>query len=77
MALKGKYEHAHWAVKVIQWLGCMFLLSIVAGISIFFFEQPLSTEALKWIMVVQQADHEHPSRTCSCCPLQTERQFLL
>ena len=55
MALKGKYEHAHWAVKVIQWLGCMFLLSIVAGISIFFFEQPLSTEALKWIQFVQQA----------------------
>ena len=55
MALKGKYEQAHWAVKVIQWLGCMFLLSIVAGISIFFFEQPLSTEALKWIQFVQQA----------------------
>lgn len=54
MALKGKYEQAHWAVKVIQWLGCMFLLSIVAGISIFFFEQPLSTEALKWIQFVQQ-----------------------
>ena len=54
MALKGKYEQAHWAVKVIQWLGCMFLLSIVAGISIFLFEQPLSTEALKWIQFVQQ-----------------------
>ena len=54
MALKGKYEQAHWAVKVIQWLGCMFLLSIVAGISVFFFEQPLSTEALKWIQFVQQ-----------------------
>ena len=54
MALKGKYEHAHWAVKVIQWLGCIFLLSIVAGISIFLFEQPLSIEALKWIQFVQQ-----------------------
>ena len=54
MALKGKYEQAHWAVKVIQWLGCMFLLSIVAGISIFLFEQPLTTEALKWIQFVQQ-----------------------
>ncbi len=54
MALKGKYEYAHWAVKVIQWLGCIFLLSIVAGMSIFFFEQPLSTESLKWIQFVQQ-----------------------
>ena len=54
MALKGKYEHAHWAVKIIQWLGCMFLLSIVAGVSILFFEQPLSTGALKWIQFVQQ-----------------------
>ena len=54
MALKGKYEHAHWAVKIIQWLGCMFLLSIVAGVSILFFEQPLSTRALKWIQFVQQ-----------------------
>ena len=54
MALKGKYEHAHWAVKVIQWLGCMFLLSIVAGVSIFLFEHPLSTEALKWMQFLQQ-----------------------
>ena len=54
MALKGKYGHAHWAVKIIQWLGCMFLLSIVAGVSILFFEQPLSTGALKWIQFVQQ-----------------------
>ena len=54
MALKGKYEHAQWAVKIVQWLGCMFLLSIVAGVSILFFEQPLSTGALKWIQFVQQ-----------------------
>ena len=53
MALRGKYEQSHVAVKVIQWLGCMFVLSIPAMGSIFWFEQPLSVGALKWVQFIQ------------------------
>ncbi len=53
MALKGKYEQTHWAIKVIQWLGCIFLLSILAMGSIFLFKQPLSVNALKWVQFIQ------------------------
>ena len=55
MALRGKYEQSHVAVKVIQWLGCMFVLSIPAMGSIFLFEQPLSLGALKWVQFIQTA----------------------
>ena len=55
MALKGKYEHSHVIVKVIQWLGCILFLNILAAGSIFFFEQPLSVSALKWIQFFQSA----------------------
>ena len=53
MALKGKYEQSHWAVKVIQWLGCILVLSILAAGTMFFFEQPLSVNAMKWIQFFQ------------------------
>ena len=53
MALKGKYEQAHVAVKVIQWLGCILLLSILAAGSVFCFEQPMSVSSLKWVQLFQ------------------------
>lgn len=53
MTLKGKYEQSHWAVKVIQWLGCILVLSILAAGTMFFFEQPLSVNAMKWIQFFQ------------------------
>lgn len=53
MALKGKYEQAHVAVKVIQWLGCILLLSIPAVGSVFCFEQPMSVSSLKWVQLFQ------------------------
>ena len=55
MALLGKYEQSHVAVKVIQWLGCILFLNILAAGSIFFFEQPLSVNAMKWIQFFQSA----------------------
>ena len=55
MALKGKFEQSHWAIKVIQWLGCIFLLSMFAAGSMFVFEQPLSVTSLKWIQLFQSA----------------------
>ena len=53
MALLGKYEQSHWAIKVIQWLGCIFLLSMFAAGTMFVFEQPLSVTSLKWIQFFQ------------------------
>ena len=53
MSLRGKYEHSHVAIKIVQWLGCIFLLSISAMGSIFLFQQPLSVEALKWTQLIQ------------------------
>ena len=53
MALKGQYEQSHWAIKVLQWVGCVLLLSMFAAGSIFFFEQPLSINALKWVQFIQ------------------------
>jgi membrane protease YdiL (CAAX protease family) len=53
MALKGKYEQAHVAVKVIQWLGCIFVLSMIAVGSVFCFEQPMSVSSLKWVQLFQ------------------------
>ena len=55
MALLGKYEQSHVAVKVIQWLGCILFLNILAAGSIFFFEHPLSVNAMKWIQFFQSA----------------------
>ena len=55
MALKGKYAQSHWAVKILQWLGCIIVLSIVAAGSMFLFEQPLSVGALKWVQFFQSA----------------------
>ena len=55
MALRGKYEQSHMAVKVIQWLGCICLLSIPAMGSIFFLPQPLTVGALKWVQLIQTA----------------------
>lgn len=55
MALKGKYEQSHVIVKVIQWLGCIFLLSIPAMGSFFLLAQPLSVAALKWVQFIQTA----------------------
>ena len=55
MVLLGKYEQSHWAIKVIQWLGCIFLLSMFAAGSMFVFEQPLSVTSLKWIQLFQSA----------------------
>ena len=55
MALLGKYEQSHVAVKVIQWLGCILFLNILAAGSIFFFEQPLSINALKWVQFFQSS----------------------
>ena len=55
MALKGKYEQSHVAVKILQWLGCIIVLSIVAAGSMFLFEQPLSVGALKWVQFFQSA----------------------
>ena len=53
MALKGKYEQSHVAMKVIQWLGCVLVCSMVAAGSMFLFEQPLSVSALKWVQFFQ------------------------
>ena len=53
MALKGKYEQSHVAVKVIQWIGCILVGSMIAAGSMFFFEQPLSVTALKWVQFFQ------------------------
>ena len=53
MALQGKFEHSHVIIKVIQWLGCIFVLSIPAMGSIFLFQQPLSVSALKWVQLIQ------------------------
>lgn len=53
MAILGKYEQSHVVVKIIQWLGCIFLLSIPAMLSIYFFPQPLSVTSLKWIQLIQ------------------------
>jgi membrane protease YdiL (CAAX protease family) len=53
MALKGKYEQARVAVKVIQWLGCIFVLSMIAVGSVFCFEQPMSVSSLKWVQLFQ------------------------
>jgi membrane protease YdiL (CAAX protease family) len=55
MALRGKYEQSHVAVKLIQWLGCMFLFFIPAMGSIFLFSLPLSISALKWTQLIQTA----------------------
>ena len=55
MALRGKYEQSHVMVKVFQWLGCIFLLSIPAMGSIALFPQPVTTEALKWVQLIQTA----------------------
>ena len=55
MALRGKYEQLHWAMKIIQWLGCTLLFSMFAAGTIFLFEQPLSVNALKWIQFAQSA----------------------
>ncbi|MBR5855159.1 MAG: CPBP family intramembrane metalloprotease [Paludibacteraceae bacterium] len=55
MALQGKYEQSHVALKVIQWLGCILFLNILAAGSIFFFEQPLSINALKWVQFFQSS----------------------
>ena len=53
MALKGKYEQSHVAVKVIQWIGCILVCSMIAAGSMFIFEQPLSVTALKWVQFFQ------------------------
>ena len=53
MALRGHFQHSHMVVKVLQWLGCICLLSIPAISSIVFFPQPLSVGALKWIQFIQ------------------------
>ena len=53
MKLKGKYEQSHVAVKVIQWIGCILVCSMIAAGSMFFFEQPLSVTALKWVQFFQ------------------------
>ena len=55
MALLGKYEQSHVAVKVIQWLGCILFLNMLAAGNIFLFEQPLSVSSLKWIQFFQSA----------------------
>ena len=55
MALRGKYEQSHVMVKVFQWLGCIFLLSISAMGSIALFPQPLSVNELKWVQLIQTA----------------------
>ena len=55
MALRGKYEQSHLMVKILQWLGCILVFSILAAGCIFFFEKPLSVNALKWIQFTQSA----------------------
>ena len=55
MALKGKYAHANTLIKILQWLGCMFLFSIIAGGCMFIFPQPFSLSSLKWIQLFQAA----------------------
>ena len=55
MALKGKFEQSHWAVKVLQWLGCIVLWMIPAMGCIMLFEQPMSVGSLKWVQLLQTA----------------------
>ena len=53
MVLRGKYEQSHWVLKVIQWIGCILVCSMIAAGSMFLFEQPLSVSALKWVQFFQ------------------------
>ena len=53
MSLLGKYKQSHVVLKVIQWLGCIFLLSIPVMGSVLLFPQPLSITSLKWIQLLQ------------------------
>ncbi len=53
MALLGKYKQSSLALKVIQWLGCIFLLSIPVMGCVLLFPQPLSVASLKWIQLLQ------------------------
>lgn len=55
MALKGKFEEKHIVVKIMQWLVCIFLLSIPAMGSLFLFSQPLTISALKWVQFLQSS----------------------
>lgn len=55
MALKGKFEQSHWAVKVLQWLGCILLWMIPAMGCMMLFEQPMSVGSLKWVQLLQTA----------------------
>lgn len=53
MSYLGKYKQSSLAVKVIQWLGCIFLLSIPVMGCVLLFPQPLSIASLKWIQLLQ------------------------
>ena len=53
MALRGKYEQSRMAMKIFQWLGCIFFLSIIAMGCIMLFPQPLTTTSLKWLQLIQ------------------------
>lgn len=55
MALKGKFEQSHWAVKVLQWLGGILLWMIPAMGCMMLFEQPMSVGSLKWVQLLQTA----------------------
>ena len=55
MALRGKYEQSSTVVKIIQFVGCMFLCFILAMGSVFLFPGALHQDvvALKWVQFIQ------------------------
>ena len=55
MTLKGRYAQSHTVVKLIQWIGCVVVLSMLAAVGMVFFELPFSVSSLKWIQLIQSA----------------------
>ena len=53
MTLKGKFEHSHGIIKIVQWIVCILLFTMPAMISVVAFPQPLSVTSLKWIQFLQ------------------------
>ena len=55
MALRGKYEQSTTAIKVVQFLGCMFLFFILSVGIVFLFPSVISQDvvALKWMQLIQ------------------------
>lgn len=51
--MKGKYKDSKAIIKVLQWLGIMAGLTLIAIIAYIPFAQPQSTTSLKWLQLLQ------------------------